>query len=79
MDEEIIDAIADTLAEQLRKAENVTHIFIKEIASLAVLDDIIAMAVVVNTYQPTYDLRYFYRRTGFPEPYPDHPMNGEES
>ena len=69
MDEDIIDCIADTLAEQISKAADSS-----ETAYWAVVDDIQAMACVVNQYEPTYDLRYFYRRANHPTPYPVHPV-----
>lgn len=71
MDEDIIEDIADALAEQLNSLKaSVNWRFYYN----AILDDIIAMAIVVNRHQPTYDLRYFYKRAGYPPPYPHHPM-----
>lgn len=74
MDEELIDSLGDALAGQMSKACNVRDEDNRKIAILAVLDDILAIAEVINQYQPTYDLRYFYKRCGFPEPYPEHPI-----
>jgi predicted ABC-class ATPase len=72
MDEDLIDALADVLHQQLTKATQVKIENHSMIAVLSVLDDIQAVAEVINDYQPTYDLRYFYRRAGYPEPYPEH-------
>lgn len=73
MDEDIIEDIADAFAKQL---ENVSFfpLHAGQYYEAAVLDDIVCMAIVINNHAPTYDLRYFYKRAGFPEPYPEHPM-----
>lgn len=68
MDEDVIDAIADALGLQRDLAWGITN------ASNAVCNSIHAIAEVIHTYEPTYDLRYFYCRAGYPEPYPEHPM-----
>ena len=68
MDEEIIDDIALAFAERLGSTET------RDTHYGTILEDIIAMACVINDHAPTYDLRYFYRNAGFPEPYPQHIM-----
>lgn len=75
MDEEIIDDIAETLAYQLQQARSMGDPSRSDVALLAVIDDIQAMACVINRHKSTYDLRYFYKATGHPEPYPVHNLN----
>jgi hypothetical protein len=71
MDEDVIEDIADEFAKQLEDCKRFKMaVYYRE----AVLDDIIILANVIARWKPTYDLRYFYRRAGYPEPYPVHPM-----
>jgi hypothetical protein len=72
MDEDIIEDLADAFAGQLKYIEEkfFTHSALKEV----VYDSMYAVATVINNHNPTYDLRYFYKRAGFPEPYPIHPI-----
>lgn len=73
MDEDIIEDIADAFNEQLLSLSH-HPVSIAGHYECAILDDVILMAIVINRHQPTYDLRYFYKRAGYPEPYPVHPM-----
>ena len=68
MDEDVIEDLANALAEQLS--------YLKEWDPLrySIYDAIVAVAVVINSHEPTYDMRYFYKRAGYPEPYPVHDM-----
>jgi hypothetical protein len=66
MDDDVIEAIADAFAARLAVCYG-TH-------AMVVLDDAYAVAVVIHDFEPTYDLRYYYKRIGFPEPYPIHEM-----
>lgn len=68
MDEDVIDAIAHALAIQ---TINPT---ITDDGYAGVLNAIHAVAGVINIYEPTYDMRYFYKNAQYPEPYPEHPM-----
>jgi hypothetical protein len=67
MDEDEIDDLADSLyaifeyTVDPRKLETL-------------YDAIHHVAIVVNNHNPTYDLRYFYKRAGYPEPYPEHEL-----
>ena len=71
MDEDVIEDIADEFAKQITESKRMAlgRHYIR-----AHLDDVILMANVIARWKPTYDLRYFYRRAGYPEPYPVHPM-----
>ena len=73
MDDDIIDDLAAAFFEQGQAITN----------SLAdyttpwwqqLLDDIIAIGLVIHSHSPTYDMRYFYKNAGYPEPYPVHEM-----
>ena len=67
MDEDLIDALAAVFSERLSMEGRDTHYG-------TILEDIVAVASVIHDFQPTYDLRYFYRNAGYPEPYPHHDM-----
>lgn len=68
MDDDVIEALADAFAERLAiPSPRDTHYG-------TILADIVAVGCVINELEPTYDLRYFYRRANFPEPYPEHEM-----
>lgn len=73
MDEEIIDDIADAFAQQLESLIDHPSMRAKTWQA-AILEDVIAMAIVIKRWAPTYDMRYFYKRAGYPEPYPVHLM-----
>jgi hypothetical protein len=73
MDDEIIDDIADSFAARLNLVLTFP-LHEQETVRQAILDDIEAMACVINDHQKTYDLRYFYNRSNYPVPYPVHPM-----
>jgi hypothetical protein len=74
MDEDIIDAVAMAFAEQMIKIEN-DPMFNRRHYIEQCLDDMVAMAIVIHDYEPTYDLRHFYKNAGYPEPYPVHPID----
>lgn len=71
MEPELIEELADAFAEQLNRMEANSE-YRKFIP--AVLEDIVAVGIVINRNEPTYDMRYFYRRAGYPAPYPVHEM-----
>lgn len=71
MDDDIIEDLADAFAGQiayLREAHP------RNAFEEIVYDSMFAIATVINNHNPTYDLRYFYKRAGHPEPYPVHPI-----
>lgn len=68
MDEEIIDAIADVLSTEMNLAQDY------DVAMAAINNTIISLGEIINSFQPTYDMRYFYKRSGMTEPYPNHPI-----
>lgn len=71
MDEDLIDALAAVFTERLSlEALGET----RDNHYGTILEDIVAVASVIHDFQPTYDLRYFYRNAGYPEPYPHHEM-----
>jgi hypothetical protein len=70
MDDDVIEDLADALASEIAYLD--THGFSRFIP--AILDAIVAVATVINNHEETYDLRYFYKRAGYPEPYPTHEM-----
>ena len=74
MDDEIIEDIADAFAEQLNCIKD-HPTFRTPHYEAAIFDNIIAMAIVINRWTKTYDLRYFYQRAGYPEPYPQHDIH----
>ena len=71
MDDDVIEALADAFASQLEYIRNSPRLRGFETATL---DIIVGVAVVIHDFEPTYDLRYFYKRAGCPEPYPVHEM-----
>ena len=73
MDDDVIEALADAFAEQLNYTTN-GYIECEKYYKAAILDDIMAVANVIHDFEPTYDLRYFYKRAKYPEPYPIHEM-----
>ena len=73
MDEDVIEDIANAFAEQLSQLTGFSIVAADQYAT-AIYDDIIAIATVINSHEPTYDMRYFYKRAGYPEPYPVHDM-----
>lgn len=72
MDDDLIEELANAFAEQLFQLEGTERRSYRSV----IYDDIVAVAVVINSYEPTYDMRYFYRQAGYPEPYPIHEMQG---
>lgn len=68
MDDDVIEALADAFAGQLNQLMS------WDPQRLIIYDCIVEIAVVIHDFQPTYDLRYFYKRTEYPEPYPTHEM-----
>ena len=73
MDDDIIDDLAAAFAGQidfvLRSSPH------RQDWYNAILDDIIAIAGVIHSHTPTYDMRYYYKNAGYPEPYPVHDMH----
>lgn len=78
MDEDLIEALADAFAEQLAVEIIGSPKADMDLIHYGVLWSINKIACVINDYQPSYDLRYFYKRAGYPKPYPEHPIRGEE-
>lgn len=75
MDEDVIDDIAYEFSKQLEFIDDVRiHPRLREYRYNQCLDDIYLMAKVIHRWSPKYDLRYFYKAAGFPEPYPHHEM-----
>ena len=69
MDDDIIEALADAFADVLMSQKiHSVHIF------RGIYECIVSVAVAIHDNEPTYDLRYFYKRAGYPEPYPIHDM-----
>ena len=71
MDEDVIDDIAAAFANQLNGLIHYGGAELRHYET-AIWDDILAIACVINMHVPTYDLRYFYAKCGYPEPYPVH-------
>ena len=71
MDDEVIEALADAFSEQLTWAQGTPG---EGLLRKGILGCVIAVAVAIHDNEPTYDLRYFYKRAGYPEPYPIHDM-----
>lgn len=67
MDEDVIDDLAGGFAHRLSQEGRDTHYG-------TILEDIFIVACVIKVHQPTYDIRYFYRNAGYPEPFPEHPI-----
>lgn len=74
MDEDLVEAIADAFRNQMDYIHTEAPQSHRRFYEPALLDAIAGIAEVINLYEPTYDLRYFYRRAGYPEPYPIHEM-----
>lgn len=72
MDDDVIEDLADAFANQLENLNDRDPRYSAHKA--AIHDNIIAIAVVIHNHEPTYDLRYYYKRAGYPEPYPVHEM-----
>lgn len=70
MDDDIIEALADGFAWRFGQCE-VTQ---RDTHYGTIMEDCYMVAVVIHNFEPTYDLRYYYKRAGFPEPYPIHEM-----
>lgn len=68
MDDDVIEALADAFAEQF------SQLMSWDPQRLVICDCVVAVAVVIHDFEATYDLRYFYKRAGYPEPYPVHEM-----
>lgn len=68
MDEDFIDQIASSLAAELKEAKHVEN------ADIAIYRITERLAAIIHSENPTYDMRYFYRNSGYPEPYPIHDM-----
>lgn len=69
MDDDIIEALADAFAGVLQYIPTD-----QPIAFRTFYDCIVNVAIAIHDNEPTYDLRYFYKRAGYPEPYPIHDM-----
>lgn len=72
MDEDVIDDLAAAFFSQMSLARDTDSIDSNYMYAL--VDCIVLTAIVINTHMPTYDLRYFYRNSGLPEPWPQHDM-----
>jgi Zn-finger domain-containing protein len=72
LDEDIIDDIAYAFSQQLEYLDDISSGVIRGYYQAAILDAIESMAEVINNHNQTYDLRYFYKNCGYPEPYPQH-------
>lgn len=70
MDDDVIEALADAFAEQLEYLHSSGN---SRLAGVW-MDSVMAVADVIHAFEETYDLRYFYRRAGYPEPYRVHEM-----
>lgn len=69
MEQEAIDEIASAIAQELEAAEG------RPDAVVALYRVTERIAGVINSENETYDMRYFYRAAGYPEPYPYHEMH----
>lgn len=74
MDDDVIDGLADVFGLEFNHLRDATWL-LPDVFSLmeeVLIRSIEGVAKVINDEEPTYDLRYFYRRSGYPEPYPLH-------
>lgn len=75
MDDDVIEEIADAFAGEIRYIEEYFDGREQERFIEIVLYAVHALAVVIHNHEPTYDLRHYYRRAGWVEPYPVHPID----